>query len=308
MIEARGLTKHFGDRVAVDHLDLSVGTHGVVGFLGPNGAGKTTTMRMLTGFLPMTDGTAIVAGHDVFEEPQKVKARVGYLPETPPLYPELTVGEYLRFVAELRGIGRSDRLVRVGRAMERTGLSGFERRTIKELSKGYRQRVGLAQALVHDPPVLILDEPTSGLDPAQVVGVRALIKELATERAVVLSTHVLAEVDAICTRIVIVHKGRIAGDGTVDELGARLGRGPWLEFAFRGEAANVEADLSLLAEATEVTRLRDGPEHRFQLRGTPDLAAAVVRLASARGWHVQAIAPRPASLEEVFLHLVGADA
>jgi ABC-2 type transport system ATP-binding protein len=307
MIEARGLTKQFGERTAVDHLDLTVGARGVVGFLGPNGAGKTTTMRMLTGFLPMSDGTAIVAGHDVFEEPEKVKARVGYLPETPPLYPELTVGEYLRFVAELRGIARSERLVRVGRAMERTGLQGFERRPIAQLSKGYRQRVGLAQALVHDPPVLILDEPTSGLDPAQVVGVRALVRELATERAVVLSTHVLAEVDAICSRVVIVHQGRVAGDGTVEELGRKLGRGPWVEFAFRSDATAAEADLSVLTEVTEIARLREGPEHSFCLRGGPDLPAALVRLSAARGWHVRSIAPRPASLEEVFLHLVGTE-
>ena len=175
MIEVQGITKRYGAFVAVRDLSFSVGKGRVLGFIGPNGAGKTSTMRVLTGFLPATLGSATIAGFDVFEEPMQVKKRVGYLPETPPLYKELSVGDYLKFVAELRGITGGESLKRIGEVMERVGLRGWERRIVGSLSKGYRQRVGLAQALIHQPPVLILDEPTSGLDPAQMVGVRQLI-------------------------------------------------------------------------------------------------------------------------------------
>ena len=191
MIDVQHLTKSYGPRVAVDDVSFSIGKGEVVGFLGPNGAGKTTTMRILTGFLPATGGDVKVAGYDVFDEPMQVKRRVGYLPESPPLYPELSVGTYLEFAAELRGFYGKERLKRVGRVMEQVGLVGWEQRILGSLSKGYRQRVGLAQALVHEPEVLILDEPTSGLDPTQVMGMRELMRELAATRTVILSTHIL---------------------------------------------------------------------------------------------------------------------
>jgi ABC-2 type transport system ATP-binding protein len=308
MIEARGLTKRFGSIVAVQGVDLSVGAKGIVGFLGPNGAGKTTTMRMLTGFLPMNEGSAVVCGFDVFEDPLAVKARVGYLPETPPLYPELSVGEYLTFTAEIRGVPRAVRLARVGDAMERVGLRGFERRLLGSLSKGYRQRVGLAQAIVHDPPLLILDEPTSGLDPAQLVGVRALVKELAADRVVVLSTHILQEVDALCDRVVIIHRGRIVGDGTVTALADAAGAGAWTELVLASADNDAAGRLAGLPEITSVEALAsDGGRKRYRLRGGSGHAVAVSALAAARGWPIEALVPHRASLEEVFLALVGSE-
>ncbi|MBT3221249.1 MAG: ABC transporter ATP-binding protein, partial [Proteobacteria bacterium] len=223
MIHATELTKRFGRIVAVDGVNLEVGAHGIVGLLGPNGAGKTTLMRILTGFIPMSEGNAVVAGFDVFEEPAKVKARVGYLPETPPLYPELTIGEYLRFVAEIREVPRAGRLSQVGEAMEKVGLQRRENELLSTLSKGYRQRVGLAQAIVHRPSLLILDEPTSGLDPAQLVPIRQLIRDIGQDRLVLFSTHVLHEVQTLCDRVIVINRGKIVGDGTTKQLASDIG-------------------------------------------------------------------------------------
>jgi ABC-2 type transport system ATP-binding protein len=301
MIETRELVRRFGSVVAVDGVSTSVGDRGLVGFLGPNGAGKTTTMRMVTGFLPATSGTAIVAGYDVFEDPLEVKARVGYLPETPPLYPELTVGEYLRFVAEIRGIPRSDRLRRVGTAMEQVGLTGWERRKLSTLSKGFRQRVGLAQAIVHEPKLLILDEPTSGLDPAQVVAVRRLIRELAADRTVVLSTHVLAEVEALCDRILLIHRGKLVGDGTVDELAERVGRGPWVELTVDSPDDDLCAAIAQVPAVDEVERT---DVHTYKVRGGPAVEPALAAAAAAHGWVVRRLVRHRAKLEAVFLALV----
>jgi ABC-2 type transport system ATP-binding protein len=288
----------------VDRLTTRVEDRGLVGFLGPNGAGKTTTMRMLTAFLPATSGRAVVAGYDVFEEPLQVKARVGYLPETPPLYPELTVGEYLRFVAEIRGVARGERLRAVGVAMEEVGLAGWERRRLAGLSKGYRQRVGLAQAILHRPKLLILDEPTSGLDPAQVVAVRRLIRQLATERTVVLSTHVLAEVEALCDRILLLSRGRLVGDGTVDQLAEQVSRGPWVELAVDRPDDDLCAAIAALPAVREVERIE---VRRYRVRGGAEVEPALAELAAARGWAVRALVRHRASLEAVFLALVGGD-
>jgi ABC-2 type transport system ATP-binding protein len=224
VIEARGLTKRYGELVAVDGVSFSVAPGEVVGFLGPNGAGKTTTMRILTGFLPATDGTAAIAGHDIFEDPLAARRSVGYLPESPPLYPEMSVEGYLDYVAKIKDVARGARASAIDRALERCGLKDVRRRVIGALSKGYRQRVGLAQAIVHDPPVLILDEPTVGLDPIQIREIRALIAGLASEgrgeraRTVILSTHILPEVEAICRRVLIIHRGRIVVDRPLEEL------------------------------------------------------------------------------------------
>ena len=310
MIEARGLTKRYGRFTAVNGVDLDIQGHGIVGFLGPNGAGKTTTMRMLTGFLPMTDGTAKVAGFDVFDQPLQVKARVGYLPETPPLYPELKVGEYLSFVGEIRGLSRSQRLKRVGEVMDQVGLKIMEKRLTGALSKGYRQRVGLAQALLHDPKVLILDEPTSGLDPAQLVGIRDLIRTLAQDRIVVLSTHILQEVELLCDRVILINRGRIAGDGTVDGLAAEVGAGPWLELVATGPDDAATAKLADLPQITSVRLLKPAASGaaRFRLEGSDGLADAVARLAQSERWVLHGLSPRAASLEEVFLSLVKEEA
>jgi len=226
MIEARGICKRYGDLVAVDDVSFKVGRGEVVGFLGPNGAGKTTTMRILTGFLPATDGTGLIAGYDIFDEPLAARRAVGYLPETPPLYPEMDVFQYLKYVAKLKDVPRASRNAAVDRAVERCGLGDVARRVIGSLSKGYRQRVGLAQAIVHEPPVLILDEPTVGLDPIQIREIRTLIRDLASESAgegrqtVILSTHILAEVEAICERVMLIAGGRKMLDAPLAELTA----------------------------------------------------------------------------------------
>jgi len=225
VIEARKLSKRYGELLAVDQVSFSVPRGEVVGFLGPNGAGKTTTMRILTGFLPPSDGTAVIAGADIFEEPLAARRAIGYLPEAPPLYPEMTVTSYLGYVARIKDLPRGQRAAGVDRAIERCGLTEVRKRVIGTLSKGFRQRVGLAQAIVHDPPVLILDEPTVGLDPLQIQEIRTLIRDLASPKAgdggqhtVILSTHILAEVEAICRRVVMIHEGRKVVDAPLAEL------------------------------------------------------------------------------------------
>jgi ABC-2 type transport system ATP-binding protein len=223
VIEASGLSKRYGDLIAVDDVSFSVQPGEVVGFLGPNGAGKTTTMRILTGFLPPTDGRVVIDGHDIFSDPLAARRAIGYLPESPPIYPEMSVEGYLLYVSKLKDVPRRERRSAVDRAVERCGLVEVRRRVIGALSKGFRQRVGLAQAIVHDPPVMILDEPTVGLDPIQIREIRALIGELAgvregKARTVILSTHILPEVEAICQRVIIMHRGRKALDAPLAEL------------------------------------------------------------------------------------------
>ena len=225
MISAQGITKRYGSLLAVDGVGFEVGTGDVIGFIGPNGAGKSTTMRILTGYLPATEGRALIAGHDVFDDPMSVRRVVGYLPETPPLYKELTIGDYLHFVADIREVPRAQISRRVGAVMEQVGLAGWESRILGSLSKGYRQRVGLAQAVIHDPKVLILDEPTSGLDPGQVAGIRRFIQNLASDRTVILSTHILAEVEILCPRVIMIAKGRIVADGKMDDVRMKAGGG-----------------------------------------------------------------------------------
>ena len=226
MIEARGLSKRYADIVAVDDVSFTVERGEVVGFLGPNGAGKTTTMRMLTGFLPPTDGGASIAGHDIFGDPLAARRAVGYLPETPPLYPEMSVRGYLTYVARIKDVPRARRRGAVDSAIERCGLTEVSRRVIGTLSKGFRQRVGLAQAIVHDPAVLILDEPTVGLDPLQIREIRGLIASLASpeqgeaQHTVILSTHILPEVEAICKRVILMNEGRKTVDAPLAELTA----------------------------------------------------------------------------------------
>lgn len=221
MIEVKGLVKTYGAKRAVDGVSFSVRRGDILGFLGPNGAGKSTTMKMITGFLRPTAGTAVVDGHDVTRAPVEVKQKIGYLPESAPAYGEMTVEEFLAFVAECRGFTGAARRSPVDRAITLTHLAPVRTQTIETLSKGYKQRVGFAQALLHDPPVLILDEPTDGLDPNQKNEVRALIKQMAAEKAVVLSTHILEEVEAICTRIILISQGRVVVDETPAEFRAR---------------------------------------------------------------------------------------
>ena len=311
MISAQGITKRFGGFTAVDRVSFEVGRGEILGFIGPNGAGKTTTMRVLTGFLPATEGRAVVAGHDVFEDPMAVRRRVGYLPETPPLYPELSIGAYLRFIAEIREVPRGERTRRVGEVMEQVGLDGWEDRILGSLSKGYRQRVGLAQAVIHDPEVLILDEPTSGLDPAQVVGIRDYVRRLATRRTVILSTHILPEVEAICGRAVIIAGGRVVADDTIDGLKDAVGQGIRYRVELRAPASDGPTLARRLAGLPEVERVvpldepgDDGFEV-FDIRAPADPRTAVARLATAEGWEIRAMERHAATLEEAFLAAVG---
>ncbi len=232
MIEVSHLTKRYRDRVAVDDLSFSVEEGELLGFLGPNGAGKTTTMRVLTGFLPASSGLVKVAGHDVFEEPLEVKRRIGYLPETPPLYPEMTVRGYLRFVATLRGVARGQLATELDRVADATGTTSVMGRVIQNLSKGFRQRVGIAQALLGSPPVLILDEPTEGLDPIQRAEVRRLIKGLGGKHTVILSTHILPEVTMTCEKVLILHQGRLVAFDALSALGQTSGSVESLEETF----------------------------------------------------------------------------
>ena len=221
MIKVEGLTKRYGDVTAIEDLSFQVEKGEIVGFLGPNGAGKTTTMRIITGFLPSTDGTVSVAGHDIFEKPMEVKKKIGYLPEHPPLYADMTVAGYLKFVSKIKGVPRSARADAIDRMVERCGLKDVRKKIIGKLSKGYRQRVGLAQAMIHDPQVLILDEPTIGLDPKQIIEIRELVKSLAGDQTIILSTHILPEVTMICQRCLIIDQGRIVADDSLEALTAQ---------------------------------------------------------------------------------------
>ena len=222
MIKVEGLTKRYARNVAVDHISFQVEKGQIVGFLGPNGAGKTTTMRMLTCFMPPTEGSATVAGFDVTENPMEVKRRIGYLPESPPVYPEMEVIEYLDFVGRIKGVPKSNLRSRIDEVMQKTAITDVRNKEIGKLSKGYRQRVGLAQAIVHNPDVLILDEPTSGLDPHQIIETRDLIKGLSGDHTIILSTHILPEVEATCQRVMIINRGKLVATDTMENLSSRL--------------------------------------------------------------------------------------
>src|SRR5690242_9389437 len=222
MIEVANLSKRYGDLPAVRDVSFTAADGQILGFLGPNGAGKTTTMRIITGFMPATSGTVRVDGFDVFEQSTDVRRRIGYLPENPPLYNDMSAEGFLRFVARLKGVARGEIATALERVLETCGLTGVRDRLLGHLSKGFRQRVGLAQALIHDPPVLVLDEPTDGLDPNQKHQVRSLIAEMAPHKAIIISTHILEEVQAVCTRAVIIGNGRLLADGTAAELLQRL--------------------------------------------------------------------------------------
>jgi ABC-2 type transport system ATP-binding protein len=253
VIEVQGLTKRYGPFTAVDNVSFKAERGEILGFLGPNGAGKTTTMRVLTGYMPPTEGKAIVAGYDVLEQPIEAKRRTGYLPETPPLYPDMTVADYLAFCSRIKGVPRSERASRVRTVMERTRIADVAKRHCGKLSKGYRQRVGLAQALLHNPEVLILDEPTAGLDPKQIIETRRLIKELGGDHTVILSTHILPEVSQTCHRIVIINRGRVVAVDTPDNLTARLRGSETMYVQVDAMGADVHAGLSSVPGVTRVT-------------------------------------------------------
>lgn len=306
MIEVQNLTKRFGRVTAVDDISFRVERGEILGFLGPNGAGKTTTMRVLTGYMPPTEGRAIVAGFDVFEQPVEAKRRTGYLPESPPLYPDMTVREYLEFVARIKGVPRAERRTRIGAAMDKTRISDVSDRHCGKLSKGYRQRVGLAQATLHNPDVLILDEPTAGLDPKQIIETRQLIKDLAGDHTIILSTHILPEVSQTCQRVVIINKGRVVAVDTPENLTARLRGSETLYVQVDGGAADVVPTLERLPGVTRVTIA----DRRNGIVGCEvdserghDMRRELARTVVAMGWGLLELRPMRMSLEEIFLHL-----
>jgi ABC-2 type transport system ATP-binding protein len=306
VIEVQHLTKRYGRVTAVDDVSFRVERGEILGFLGPNGAGKTTTMRILTGYMPATEGKAFVAGFDVFEQPLEAKRRTGYLPETPPLYPDMTVVEYLQFVAKVKGVLAADRASRVRTVMDRTRIADVADRLCAKLSKGYRQRVGLAQALIHSPEVLILDEPTAGLDPKQIIETRQLIKEFAGDHTIILSTHILPEVSQTCQRVVIINKGRVVAVDTPDNLTARLRGSETMYVQVDANGANAADTLSQLAGVTRVVESdrRDGIiGYEVESEKGRDVRRELARAVVSSGWGLLELRPTRMSLEEIFLSL-----
>ena len=315
MIKVEGLTKRYARTVAVNDISFEVDKGQIVGFLGPNGAGKTTTMRILTGFLPATAGKANVAGFDVQENPMEVKKRIGYLPETPPVYPEMEVSEYLDFAGQLKGIGKADIRRRTDDAIGRCSLGDVRNKLIGKLSKGYRQRVGIAQAIIHNPDVLILDEPTSGLDPKQIIEIRELLRALAGEHTIILSTHILSEVEHSCERVIIISQGKVVAQDSVANLTNRL-RGSEavsLEVAAaegRPGAAEVQQRLEQVSGVSRVM-MKEPKDGRliFEIESLSgrsiraDLARSVVNA----GWNLNELRPVGLSLEDIFLQLTGTE-
>jgi len=315
MIKVEGLTKRYARTVAVDDISFEVEKGQIVGFLGPNGAGKTTTMRVLTCFLPPTAGTAQVAGFDVLEQPLEVKKRIGYLPETPPLYPDMEVGEYLTFVGKLKGLANSDVPKRVNEVCDRCSITDVRSKLIGKLSKGYRQRVGLAQAILHNPDVLILDEPTSGLDPKQIIETRELIRSLAGDHTIILSTHILSEVEHSCERVVIINQGKLVAQDTVINLTNRL-RGSE-QVAIEIQAANgnlnhadVRQRLEQVAGVGRVV-LKDTKDNHcaFEVESLQgrSIRAELARAVVTAGWDLNELRPVGFSLEDIFLQLTAAE-
>jgi ABC-2 type transport system ATP-binding protein len=299
--------KYYGPP-AVDDISFEISEGAIVGFLGPNGAGKTTTMRALTGFLPPTEGEIRIAGHDVVRDPIAARAAIGYLPENVALYPEMRVREYLAYRADLEGVRGSDRSARVADAMDRCLISDVSAKINGTLSKGYRQRVALAGALVHRPPILILDEPTVGLDPKQIIKIRELIRELGRERTVLLSTHILPEVEAVCDRVLIIDRGKIVGQGTPEELRRRGSGTPIVRAAFAGDAAVGDALASIDGVLhVEETHAPGETRARLECAEGVDVREAVFRRAVENGWVLRELAGETMTLEDVFVRLTTRD-
>lgn len=303
MIEVQQITKRYGAHTAIDQVTFSVAKGEVLAFLGPNGAGKTTTMRILTGFLPPTSGSAKVAGYDCFEQAMEVKRCIGYLPENPPLYHELTVREYLTFVGRLKGLRGEDLTRQQDRVLERLSLGDVRHRLIGNLSRGYRQRVGLAQALIHDPPVLILDEPTVGLDPKQIIEIRDLIRNLAGSHSVILSTHILPEATAVCQRVVIISRGRIVAEDTPDHLSAQLRRSEKISLSLRTPPPDVDERLRAMKGVVNLFPQAEPGTFVIECALGQDIREELARLAVTSGWGLLELKLMSMSLEDVFLQL-----
>jgi|HubBroStandDraft_3_1064219.scaffolds.fasta_scaffold61971_1 ABC-2 type transport system ATP-binding protein len=315
MIKVKDLTKRYARTIAVDQISFEVARGQIVGFLGPNGAGKTTTMRILTCFLPASAGSATVAGFDVLEEPLEVKKRIGYLPETPPIYPEMETAEYLKFVGQLKGLSGADLRKRIDYVCERCAVADVKTKLLGKLSKGYRQRVGLAQAIIHNPEVLILDEPTAGLDPKQINETRDLIKDLAGEHTIVLSTHILPEVEQTCEQVIIINRGKLVATDSVRNLQARARGAESVIVEIAGRSGKLELPIvqHKLEQVSGVRRVlcKQEIDNRifFEVESQKgrlvrgELARAVVE----SGWDLNELRPSAVSLEEIFLQLTGTE-
>jgi ABC-2 type transport system ATP-binding protein len=310
MIEVENLTKRYGPTLAVSDVTFEVQKGEILGFLGPNGAGKTTTMRVITGYLPPSEGRVRVAGYDVVEEPLEAKRRTGYLPESPPVYPDMTVTEYLAFVGRIKGIPRRELKSRLEEVSEKCAVTDVMNRQIGKLSKGYRQRVGLAQALIHNPEVLVLDEPTAGLDPKQIIETRQLIKGLAGRHTVILSTHILPEAAKTCQRVVVINAGKIVAVGTPDELTRRLQGFETILLAVEGPAADVKDKLQRV-EGVNLVEPHDTSDGRvtYEVHAEKgkDVRAELARAVVESQWKLYELRTSGLSLEDIFLKLTTKD-
>ncbi len=311
MIEVQDLTKSYGTVKAVDDISFTVNKGEILGFLGPNGAGKTTTMRILTGYMPATSGTARVAGFDVFRDSMEVRRRIGYLPETPPVYPDMTVETYLDFVARIKNVPAGRRPARIDDALRKTNLEDKRSELIKRLSRGYKQRVGIAQALVHDPDVIILDEPTVGLDPKQIIEVRNLIKGLAGDHTIILSTHILPEVSMTCDRVVIINKGKVAAVDTPENLTSQLKGGQKIRIEADAPERPLRDALAQIPGATRVVvePQRSGSRQVVTVEAAQgkDLRSEIAAKIVQNGWPLFELRGVRLSLEEIFLELTTDD-
>jgi ABC-2 type transport system ATP-binding protein len=311
LIEVQDLTKAFGEKTAVDRITFSVNKGEILGFLGPNGAGKTTTMRILTGYLPATEGTAKIAGFDVFDDSMEVRRRIGYLPENPPLYLDMSVAAYLEFVARIKNVPAEKRAQRVEAAMEMTKISDKRDELIKRLSRGYKQRVGLAQAIVHDPDVIILDEPTVGLDPKQIIEVRHLIKGLAGNHTIILSTHILPEVSMTCDRVIIINNGKIVAVDTPENLTLRLKGGARIRVEAQASEQQLRDALENIpgAQRVQVESLGSGGRTVAVVEAGQgkDLRSQIAAKIVGQGWPLYELRGQNVSLEEIFLQLTTED-
>ena len=310
MIEISNLSKSYGRHKAVDQISFEVTRGEIVGFLGPNGAGKSTTLKMLTGFLPPTSGAARIAGKDIFRESLEVRKRIGYMPENVPLYTDMRVKEYLRFRGGLKGLSRSRLRKRLSEVMETCGLTHVRRKMIKTLSKGYRQRVGLADALIHEPDLLILDEPTNGLDPNQIRAIRSLIKNLGEKHTILISTHILSEVEMTCNKVVIIDEGKIKAADTPENLVSSMRRAGRVTVELKAPRSEVEGIMSEFEEITRVVgESIQGGWNRFTVFAAPktDTRLKIANLAAEKKWHLRSLSRRIGTLEEVFIELTRKD-
>ena len=310
MITVQNVTKRYATKMAVEGVSFQVEKGEILGFLGPNGAGKTTTMRIITGYMPASDGTVRVDGFDVFENPIDVRRRIGYLPENPPLYVEMTVTGYLRFVAKIKGVPKERIDSEVADVMERSNVTDVKDRVIAKLSKGYKQRVGIAQALLNDPPVLILDEPTIGLDPKQIHEVRQLIKDLAGKHTVVLSTHILPEVEQTCHRVIIIDRGKIVAVDTPQNLRLQLQGAERISIEVQGPVSEILSKLRAMPGVVDVRKIADTDgRHRLEVEGElrKDIRSDLARMIVQNGWGLYELQSSTMSLEDIFLKLTTAE-